>query len=1329
MSIKNIFSHHFRGKHRHSSGTIQQYLQKDALAIFLQQKQKNLFNKVQRYVDQFTIPIIGILLVIQPLVSVAQNTVGEEFRVNANTISSQTNPDVAMSKNGRSVIVGSTGDNANLDIYFSLYDESGSIILEDALTNTFTIDRQIQPSTAMDKEGNFVVVWASGVSSGTGQDGSNFGIYGQRFNKEGNTIGTEFQINTYTNNSQLNPAVAMDEEGNFVVVWSSFGQDGSDYGIYGQRYDNSGSKIGGEFQINTFTVGTQSSPCVAMNKDGSFVVSWTSFGQDGDLGGIYGQLYNPIGNKVGGEFLVNTYVTSGQTESSVAMNKDGNFVITWVSFEQDGSSSGIYSQRYDNTGNKIGIEFRVNTTTASVQTNPDIAMNSLGNFIITWTSFALDGSNLNIYGQSFYTDGSTCGSEFLVNTYVNDNQEFSVVAMDADCDFIIVWGSEDFQNDGMEDGIYAQRYFKGTTEELTVNPPSTLQQENPDIAIDDNGNFVVVWDSPDGDQDGIYGQRYSANGSKIGSDFLVNTYTTSFQRFPAVAMDVNGNFVVVWDSNGQDGDALGIFGQRYDANGSKIGAEFQVNTYTIGNQDDPSIDMNASGEFVVTWQSSGQDGDGRGVFGQRFDATGNKIGAEFQVNTYTIDTQFRPAVAMDEDGAFVVTWESNGQDGDLGGIYGQRFDANGNKAGVEFQVNTYTTGIQWKPAIGMNSNGRFVIVWRSDGQDGSNDGVYGQRYDSNGNEVGTEFQINTYADSNQWADDIAMDNKGNFIATWASFGQDGSSYGVYGQRFNSDGSKIGGEFLVNIYTDLYQGDSRVAMNADGDFVIAWETDKGNGFLTNLDVVARVYQGKFSDCEITNTCPCNHPDYTILEDFYSATNGSSWTTNTDWLSDCDPCGELDGTPWHGITCDINNQVTQLILQNNNLTGSLPSNIGDLSSLQTLDLRENSLQGALPISLGNLAYLKYLLLQNNGGFTGNIPTQLGDLSNLKSLRLEVSQLTGGIPASLGNLDSLEYLGLSDNFNLGGTIPTTLGNLSNLQYLYLKNCGLTGSIPTELGDLDAILLMWLYANNLSGNIPTSLGNLTTLENLRLHLNNLDGNLPESLGDLVNLTFLELRDNNLSGCYPAEISNFCTQLGIESTNANISDGNSFDANWEDFCLLGVGECDASCPQTLTLTMNPTQDSTYRAQDSIVSTVQMVSSPFLDITYKAGEVILLKIGFEVKNGNTFQAIIEDCPQNLNEVVEKREQAIGMIKNTIKTYPNPFSIATTIEYELSESSEVEIHILDKTGRFVETLLSNQWQEQGNYRLEWLPKNRQAGIYFLRTRIGEGWKTEKLILIE
>src|SRR6185436_20638484 len=243
-----------------------------------------------------------------------------------------------------------------------------------------------------------------------------------------------------------------------------------------------------------------------------------------------------------------------------------------------------------------------------------------------------------------------------------------------------------------------------------------------------------------------------------GSEFRVNTYTTSGQYGPLAASDSAGDFVLVWQSNGQSG-VSDVYAQRYDAAGTPLSGEFRV-TPTPTFRLRPAVGRSPSGPFVVVWSENNHSPDRSfGVFGQRYDAAGNAVGADFQVNTYTTGAQYWGGVAVDASGNFVVVWES-GQDGDNYAVMAQRFSSSGTPVGAEFRINSYTTGLQGYPSVGMDPSGNFVVVWQSSGQDGSNTGLFGQRFSAAGSPVGGEFQVNTTTLGFQTRPSVALDANG-----------------------------------------------------------------------------------------------------------------------------------------------------------------------------------------------------------------------------------------------------------------------------------------------------------------------------------------------------------------------------------------------------------------------------------------------------------------------------------------------------------------------------------------------------------------------------------------
>jgi hypothetical protein len=248
--------------------------------------------------------------------------------------------------------------------------------------------------------------------------------------------------------------------------------------------------------------------------------------------------------------------------------------------------------------------------------------------------------------------------------------------------------------------------------------------------MDAGGAFLVAWSGfaqPGGEGWDVYAQRYDAAGARQGSEFRVNATTAGDQQYPAVALDGAGNSVITWTTAGQDGAGTAVYARRFGAAGAAQGAEFRVNATTTGDQQYSRVSADATGNFVIAWASAGQDGSGRGIYAQRFSANGAKRGGEFQVNQVTAGEQFAPTVAGDDAGGFVVTW-TGAQDGDMFGVFARAYDPAGAARGGEFRVNTHVPGNQVYSAATSSGDGKLVIVWESDGQDGSAFGVYGQRY-------------------------------------------------------------------------------------------------------------------------------------------------------------------------------------------------------------------------------------------------------------------------------------------------------------------------------------------------------------------------------------------------------------------------------------------------------------------------------------------------------------------------------------------------------------------------------------------------------------------------
>lgn len=387
--------------------------------------------------------------------------------------------------------------------------------------------------------------------------------------------------------------------------------------------------------------------------------------------------------------------------------------------------------------------------------------------------------------------------------------------------------------------------------ELQVNQETPGVQQNPIVAADAEGNFVVVWQGIDDDGSaGIRARLFDVSANALTAEFGVNSTIVGAQQFPVVDRSAAGDFVVAWQSEFQDGSGTGVFARRFDAAGNALGGEFQVNQYSTGNQFQPSLAAAAGGEFVVTWSSVGQDGSGLGVYARRFGAGGTPVGSELHVSTNrTAQDQHDPFVDVSADGQSVIAWGGwNG--GTLTDIQARQFDSAGNPLDSTFPVNTFKSSYQSEPVVGMQSDGGFVVVWHSHDQGGTSVGVYSQRYDSNGSPLGPETRVNSTIANQAFSPSIAVDADDSYVVTWGAADQDGSGLGVFARRFDARGNPLGNEFQINSTSVGDQGrNPGIAMLGESRFVVTWY---GNGSGDSDGIYLQRFEPVTTTHVVTNT---------------------------------------------------------------------------------------------------------------------------------------------------------------------------------------------------------------------------------------------------------------------------------------------------------------------------------------------------------------------------------------------------------------------------------------------------------------------------------------------
>src|SRR3990172_537129 len=307
-------------------------------------------------------------------------------------------------------------------------------------------------------------------------------------------------------------------------------------------------------------------------------------------------------------------------------------------------------------------------------------------------------------------------------------------------------------------------------------------------------------------------------------EFLVNTFKDSTQRWPSIDKDGDGNYYVVWQSINlvSSISPYPICLQQFNSNNVKVGSEIVVNEATGNKQEKPVIATNATGRSVVTWSSftdlaSVYDIKAR-VFNQNLHQ-----GNEILVNTTIPNSQSNPSAAIRTNGEFIIAWDSWNQDGGDRSVFAQRFDAGGNKVGSELRANTTTAYSQAKPRVKYFSDGKFIIIWESFKQDGSGYGMYGRIFNADGTEFINEFQINTYTTDYQWYGDVEVFDDDSFIVAWCSWEQDGDDGGIYVQRFNASGLKVGDEVRVNKTTAQYQWLPKIKKLTAKNVAVVWSS--------------------------------------------------------------------------------------------------------------------------------------------------------------------------------------------------------------------------------------------------------------------------------------------------------------------------------------------------------------------------------------------------------------------------------------------------------------------------------------------------------------------------
>jgi Bacterial Ig domain len=378
--------------------------------------------------------------------------------------------------------------------------------------------------------------------------------------------------------------------------------------------------------------------------------------------------------------------------------------------------------------------------------------------------------------------------------------------------------------EGLEDRLVLSLVAVSATD-AKINVTSPLDQTEPSVAMDANGDYVVAWNNqvhlgPDYLYD-VEARVYNSAGQAQTGEILVAQ--TKGDTRPSVAMDASGDFVVSYQVLNTGTYAYGISAQRFNLAGSPQGSTLVVNNGSSSSAAGtlPQVAMDSAGDFVIAYQ--GYDSNSHGVFAQRYNSSGVAQGSTFRVNTPQQDNQGAPSIAMDSAGDFVIAWLDGGTT-QTGGVYAQRYNSSGVAQGGNTAISTVAGASD--PSVAMEPTGQYVIAWQFD-QTGTDPGIEVQRFDTTGSALTSVVPLSTSETYFQLNPAVAIDSEGDFLVAWESYGQGGTGSSlatVLAQRVNSGGTLIGPtQFLPSTQSGDSQTAPALASNPGGNAIVVWQS--------------------------------------------------------------------------------------------------------------------------------------------------------------------------------------------------------------------------------------------------------------------------------------------------------------------------------------------------------------------------------------------------------------------------------------------------------------------------------------------------------------------------
>jgi hypothetical protein len=662
----------------------------------------------------------------------------------------QRNPSICMFPDRSFVTVWQDERNGDLDVFAQGYSFSGSPqgFNFEASEEDYPKDQYL-PCVSLIDDTSFVVVWV---------DEEDFDIRGKPYHKDLSPAGSAFQIDdSPIPFTTWSPAISSSQDGKSVVVWADT-RSGSN--VYGRRFDSSGNPLGAGFKVNQDDGGMlHASPRVAVGLSGNFVVAWEDYRNlDGD---IYVQRFDSSGAKVGDNLLVNLdSLDEDQYTPSVSMGLNDRFMVAWIDLRHEDEAVFARSFSFDDPLGDTVLFSISSDTSLVVQDAPPVAADTLGRFTLAWTEYTQ--SNAIIYALRFDSSGQTLSDTIIISDAQSIGERHGpAMSSRPDGSFAIAWMDRRSGNyDVCAQAVTSDGFLNGVN--LTLNDDELgANQDHPQIAIRADGGFAVVWEDFRSGGSDIFVRRFDLSANPLSDDRMVNDSLGRFYHGkPDLACDESGNLLVVWEDTRES--LLEIYAQLFDDSGNPTGGNFRVNCQGMINNFAPGCDMSPAGDFVVVWSAS--EGAQNDVYGRLFSSSGEPVDTCFRINDDGLVVDHLQArVAMDSSGGFVVVWQDRREEHER--VYAQRYAPGGSEVGANLAIpSDRPDPVQYEADLDVNGRGDFVVTWVEPLS--SSTMVYAQRFDSSGASIDTNLTAVDDPSASPESPKAALTDDGYLVVAW-----------------------------------------------------------------------------------------------------------------------------------------------------------------------------------------------------------------------------------------------------------------------------------------------------------------------------------------------------------------------------------------------------------------------------------------------------------------------------------------------------------------------------------------------------------------------------------